>query len=395
MTTIRKAHVSLLAAGTFAAFFSVAGASPKYDVAAYIWPAYQPEPRWAELNLFPDGQGEWQNVLEAKPKWPGHYQPILPLWGCRNDADPKDVAQKIDAAVAAGVNVFIYDWYWYGGRPFLEDALNKGFLGAPNNGKMRFFIMWANHNVDWLWDNKVADKKCSPPRWSGEADPAEFRKIARRWVDKYFRLPNYYRIDGKPVLMIYETGTFVSGMGGDDAAAAGLAYLRELCKEKSLGGLHLMVCDCGYGIDKERVKKLGVDSATMYQYIHWTNTREHTDYASWADLAIRRFDAARADLGVKDYFSHASVGWDTNPRYPAGSVQPSVTNSTPRLFEAALRRAKDWTDANTRKGAPRLITVNSWNEWTEGSYLEPDRRFGTGYLDAVRNVFRPADGQAK
>ena len=54
------------------------------------------------------------------------------------------VARKIDVAVAHGVNVFIYDWYWYGHRPFLESALDEGFLGAPNNGRMRFFPTWAD-----------------------------------------------------------------------------------------------------------------------------------------------------------------------------------------------------------------------------------------------------------
>ena len=367
--------------------FAACAYAADYDIAAYVWPAYQPEPRWAELNLFPKGMGEWQNVLEAEPKWPGHYQPILPMWGCGSDADPEDVARKIDAATNAGINVFIYDWYWYGGRPFLEDALDKGFLGAANNGKMKFFIMWANHNVDWLWDNKVADKKCHPPRWSGEVALDGFREIARRWVAKYFRLPNYYRIDGKPVLMIYELGTFVKGMGGLDAAAEGIAFLRRECEAAGLGGLHLMVCDCGYGVTNENVKRLGVDSATMYQYVHWTPMKEHWEYDSWAAAAQKRFDAAKTELGVKDYFAHASVGWDTNPRYPAESVQTSVTNSTPAAFARALKAAKDWCDANTRPGAPKLITLNSWNEWTEGSYLEPDRRFGTGYLDAVRDVF--------
>ena len=84
---------------------------------------------------------------------------------------------------------------------------------------------------------------------------------------------------------------------------------------------------------------------------------------------------------------HASVGWDTNPRYPAGSVQATAVDSTPEKFEAALRRAREWCDANTPEGAPKLITVNSWNEWTEGSYLEPDTHFEFGYLEAVRRVF--------
>ncbi|MBR1589289.1 MAG: hypothetical protein IJ658_13305 [Kiritimatiellae bacterium] len=75
----------------------------RYDIAAYVWPAYQPEPRWAELGIFKAGKGEWQNVWEAVPKWEGHRQPLKPLWGYENEADPKVVEKKINAAIAHGV----------------------------------------------------------------------------------------------------------------------------------------------------------------------------------------------------------------------------------------------------------------------------------------------------
>ena len=358
-----------------------------YDVAAYVWPAYHNEPRWKELGIFKAGKGEWQSVWEARPKWEGHEQPRRPLWGYENEADPKVVEKKIDAAVSHGVNVFIYDWYWYGGRPFLEDALDKGFLGAPSNGKMKFFIMWANHHVNWLWDNKVEDKKWESPRWRGWVSAEEFKSLTKRWIGKYFRLPNYYRINGKPVLMIYEVGTFVKGVGGVEAAAKALSDFRDDCAKAGLGGVHLMVCD--YKLDPAQLKRLGVDSATIYNFVHWSNPEGNPDYAQWAVKGAERFDAAQRELGLPCYFAHASVGWDTNPRYPASCVTPTAMDSTPAKFEASLRRAKAWCDANTPKGFPKLITVNSWNEWTEGSYLEPDKANGFGYLEAIRRVFRP------
>lgn len=355
-----------------------------YDVAAYVWPAYQPEPRWAELGLFPAGKGEWQSVWEAQPKWVGHDQPRRPLWGYGNESDPAVVAQKIDAAVAHGVNVFIYDWYWYGGRPFLEDGLDKGFLGAPNNGRMKFFIMWANHNVTKLWDSAAADKEWDKAIWPGAVSEREFPVLVRRWIDRYFTRPNYYRIGGKPVLMIYELKTFLDGIGGRDAAQRALAYLRRACEEAGLGGVYLMACD--YALAKSDLAGLGVEGATIYNFVHWAGDGM-CDYASWADRAQQRYGRAQAELGLKDYFAHVSVGWDTNPRYPATTVMGTVTNATPAAFARALEKAKAWTDAHARPGAPKLITVNSWNEWTEGSYLEPDEKFGFGYLEAVRKTF--------
>ena len=363
------------------------------DVATYVWPAYQPEPRWAELGIFKAGKGEWQSVWEAVPKWEGHEQPRKPLWGYTNEADPKDVEQKIDAAVSHGVNVFIYDWYWYGGRPFLEDALDKGFLGAKNNGKMKFFVMWANHNVGTAWDNTMPLVPNEKPIWRGGQTMDEFRKISDRWIRKYFSRPNYYRIQGKPVLMIYEIRRFVEGVGGMERAKAALGHLRDACGKAGLGGVHLMVCD--FALDPRQIRELGVDSATIYNFVHWMNPMAAPDYDEWSSRASERFDRAVKELELPAYFPHASIGWDQNPRYPKTEIMPTVTNSTPAKFEVALRRAKDWAERNTPAGYPKLITVNSWNEWTEGSYLEPDTTWGFGYLDAIKRVFNPKGDEFK
>ena len=82
-----------------------------------------------------------------------------------------------------------------------------------------------------------------------------------------------------------------------------------------------------------------------------------------------------------------SVGWDINARYPKDDSYDIVHGVNPQDFERFARQVKDWADDNIPAGFPKLITVNSWNEWTEGTYLEPDDLFGYGYLDALRTVF--------
>ena len=123
----------------------------------------------------------------------------------------------------------------------------------------------------------------------------------------------------------------------------------------------------------------------MYTYAH--HIYPQGDYATWAAKGLAKLDAEKARLpGLKAYFGHVSIGWDTNPRYP--ETMRNVVNSTPDDFEKALRGVKDWCDRNTPAGYPRLISVNAWNEWIEGSYLEPDEKYGMGYLEAIHKVFR-------
>lgn len=365
-----------------------------YDIAAYVWPAYQPEPRWKELGIFEHGVGEWQNVYEARVKRPGdHVQPRVPLWGYENEADPLVMARKIDAATSAGVNVFIYDWYWYKGRPFLENALNEGFLKAPNQERMQFYIMWANHDVGYAWNNKLVEKTANPPLFDGHVTLEEFREIAQRWVTQYFSRPNYYCIDGKPVVSLYKLDAYVEGVGGLEQAKVGFDYLRDLAKAAGYAGVHIQYTGIVDEKSRPMIQALGVESATLYNWNWGTNifVEPNITYRDWMAQAIpnwdRHFETAQRE-GLR-YFPNVTIGWDRNPRWPAEAWEHVVKNSNPADFEDALRQVRSWMDAHAeQQGGPKLITIYSWNEWTEGGYLEPDELNGYGYLNAIHRVFR-------
>ena len=381
----------LVAAGVawLAGALGTSALAADYDVAAYVWPAYHPAARWAELGIFKDGKGEWQNVYESTKRYPDDLQDARPLWGYENEADPIVVARKIDAATAAGVNVFIYDWYWYEGRPFLEEALEKGFLKAPNNERMRFYIMWANHNVNNLWNNRIGKAAKRNLVWSAKVSDEDFRTIVSHWINAYFKRPNYYRIKGCPVLSIYLAGSFVEWEGLEKAKER-IAYLRTEVRKAGFPDVHIQQI----GAEGAPVR-IGADSMTLYNWNYRTRTRLNSTneteltYRQYGELSLAQFDVTKREAAAigATYYPHLACGWDTNARYPAGEKRNIVHGRNPQDFEMFARRVRDWADANLPAEGPRLITVNSWNEWTEGSYLEPDDRFGYGYLDALRRVF--------
>ena len=361
-----------------------------YDVAAYIWPAYTgDEPR---TRLFwPEGIGEWQTVKNAQPKANGYSWSRKPLWGYQNEADPYVMAMQIEAAVDHGVNVFIYDWYWYDDRPFLENCLNDGFLKAPNCDKMQFYIMWANHDANYTWDKRNAGT-VDQTIWRGAVTREQFMRIGTRWLTQYFTRPNYYKIDGKPVVSIYELNNFVNGLGGVEEACRAMQWLNEEATRYGLPGVHFQFvrwdgkAENISGVDgsvleatPELIRKLGFASLTHYQFVHFTNVTR--DYTVIMEDVKKEWDSILNQYEIP-YFPHVSIGWDNNPRF-LGFRPEIMENNTPENFENALREAKALAD---RTGV-RLITVNSWNEWTETSYLEPDDVYGYGYLEAVKRVF--------
>ncbi|RYG70608.1 hypothetical protein EON80_07490, partial [bacterium] len=117
--------VSTLAMSTLPTQSAAAAPKPrKVEVGAYYFPGYHSEPRMDSYH--PKDWNEWQLMKEAKPRYPGHYQPKIPLWGYEDESDIKVMEKKIAAAADHGVDAFIFDWYDYDG-PFLEKPLNEAF----------------------------------------------------------------------------------------------------------------------------------------------------------------------------------------------------------------------------------------------------------------------------
>ena len=362
----------------------------RYDVAAYLYPAYASDDQ--RLRPFwPSGIGEWETVMTMQQRHPGHYWNRKPLWGYVNEADPAVMEMEIEQATRHGIDIFIFDWYWYDGRPFMETTLDNGFLKAANVDKMQFYLMWANHDVLNLWDTRLASYNENNVIWQGKVDREEFEKICRRNIE-YFKHPQYYKIDGKPVFMIYDLPNLISGLGGVEQAADALQWFRDEVRRAGFPGLELQFAmwavNLNYsGFDKgkdtdpgnELIRALGFDSATHYQFAHFTDmNREYADIVADAEREWQRIDSTYTFT----YYPHISVGWDNSPRTGTSAV---VRNNTPEAFAEALRKARAYVDSHPDR-AP-LITVNSWNEWTETSYLMPCDKFGYGYLEAVKKVF--------
>ena len=363
-----------------------------YDVAAYVWPSYSGDDPRARI-FWPEGLGEWETVRKAAGKRPGHDWPRKPVWGHVNEADRYVMEMQIAAAADHGVNVFIYDWYWYDRRPFLENCLNDGFLKARNNDRMRFYLMWANHDATTLWDIRNSHDQ-QTPIWEGAVDRAEFERLGARLLERYFRHPCYYRIDGKPVLAVYSLDVFLRGLGGIDPAARAMDWLRERAVRAGLPGLHWQLILYGNGTFADgvsgkpasvadAVRRMGWESATQYQMCVHGSADPNLPYPDIAESEAARWPEYAARCGVP-YFPHVAVGWDNNPRF-RDYIPSVVSEATPANVERAFRLARRYVDGHP--GQPPLITVNSWNEWTETSYLQPDDKYGYSYLEAVRRVF--------
>jgi hypothetical protein len=306
------------------------------------------------------------------------------------DNDPKVVERWIDVAVDHGINVFVYDWYWFDGGPFLESALNDGFLKAKNNSEMQFYIMWANHDVKRNYWNHHKFQDDTSILWKGAVDWDNFKPMVDRVINQYFKQENYFKIDGMPVFSIFSVDKLVEGFGGNvDEARKALDYFREEVKKAGFPGLHIQWNQGGGSVMSkdaasrfsQRVNQMGFNSVAMYNM-----GGLNEDYLVYGNNAVKIRTQMDSILDLP-LFPCVSVGWDDTPRFPAKGMKDVVHyHNTPESFAALLSKAKKYADSHPEQ--PKLITINAWNEWVEGSYLLPDMLYGFGYLEAVKKVIK-------
>ena len=318
-----------------------------YEIGAYYFPGWTGRDKWAQLDPFPGR---------------------APLLGYYREGDPEVMDWHIRWAVEHGIAFFVFDWYWDRGRRQLEHALHGGYLNARFRADLRFCLLWANHN---------------PPGSHSEAD---LLALLDHWIAHYFRRPEYYTVDGRPMVVVFSPRRLRDDMG-TEAVRAAIALMRERARAAGLPGLFLVGA---VGPDPASVRALrdeGYDAASGYNY-PTAGMRDPEAREAPYQLAVDGYERiwrAVAQVGAIDYIPVTEPGWDSRPW--EGERALVRTGRTPAAFADMLGRARHFVDRHPVARGRRIVLIEAWNEFGEGAVIEPTRQWGFGYLDAVRGVF--------
>lgn len=385
----------------------------KFDVCAYYFPNFHQDKR--NIPVHGKGWNEWDLVKRAEPRFKGHLQPKIPLWGYEDEADPLVFEKKIEAASNHGVNCFLWDWYWYEDGLFLEKCLEEGYLKSKNKSKVKFALHWGNHT--WKDIHPTLRSSVNNPinLYHGEISEKAFEEMTDYVIENYFSDPDYWKIDGAPYFSVYESNKMISGVGGLKNALKCLERFRKKTIDAGFPNLHLNAVVWGIPIlpgssslanlvgnwldvsedfkePNDIIKYLGYDSVTSYVWVHHVEmpTFPTVEYMDMLKKMKEYWYEASKSYSVP-YYPNVTMGWDASPRtiqsdvfddigYPFTSV---YTNNTPENFQIALEEAKKFLEEENLN----ILNINAWNEWTEGTYLEPDTINKYKYLEAIKNVF--------
>jgi hypothetical protein len=347
-------------------------------IALYL-PQYHPIPE--NDAWWGSGFTEWRNVAKGRPLFRGHYQPRIPAdLGFYDLRVPETRSGQAEMARAHGVEGFCYWHYWFAGRRILELPFTEVLrLKEPD---FPFCLGWANQTWTGVWHG-LRDKILIEQTYPGREDYiAHFHAILPALSD-----PRYMTVNGKPIFYIY------SPLDLPDAR-----YFTDLWRDLALAagfkGLYL-VAEAPESWDP---RAYGFDAAVNTGLLPlltrrpWSQPVQRLKW-EWKRRAGRPTIYRYED--VCEGFVTNRVGplphvtrhvcllpdWDNTPRSgPNGLV---LHGSTPELFRRQVRTA-----LSVGRSEPlehRIAFLKSWNEWAEGNYVEPDLRFGRGYLEALRD----------
>jgi len=343
----------------------------KARVIAFYLPQYHPTPENDEWH----GKGftEWTNVTKARPMFKGHYQPILPSeLGFYDLRVPETRKAQADLAREHGVEAFCYWHYWFGaGKRILERPFNEVLeSGEPD---FPFCLAWANASWTGVWYG-MKDSMLLEQQYLGEEDDTRhFYSLLKAFKD-----PRYLRVDNKPLFFIY------APLHHPDIQRF-MGLWQQLAQSEGLDGVFFVGAVWGseelpnFGgtakIDPFELpaqSKLDRAISLVKQRI-FGYPRRLIDY----DDVIHCLDQR---VLMENEFPIITPNWDNTAR--SGSRGSVITNSTPAKFDVMLRNAINKIEH--RDADRRIVFVEAWNEWAEGNYLEPDVKFGRGFIDVIK-----------
>ncbi|MDP1643936.1 MAG: glycoside hydrolase family 99-like domain-containing protein [Thiobacillus sp.] len=354
---------------------------------AFYLPQYHPVPENDEW--WGRGFTEWRNVVKARPLFPGHYQPHLPAdLGFYDLRLPEVREAQAELAQQYGIHGFCYYHYWFNGRHILERPFNEVLeSGKPD---LPFCLCWANENWTRVWDggekNVLLEQK-----YNHEDDLAHIESLIPAFQDS-----RYIRVNGRPLFLVYRTELMP-----DPKRTAEI--WREACIKAGVGNIYLVrVENFVAGIDPVSI---GFDAAVEFapdgRNMGKQKFREGLPgmLSRWGVIprafvenkvvnygALATGTMGRPEPGFKR-FRCVTPMWDNSARRKKGAR--IVIGSTPALYEKWLKTIVVKTQSQM-KGDERLVFINAWNEWAEGNHLEPDLKWGRGYLEATRRALASA-----
>lgn len=337
------------------------------------------------------GFTEWTNVGKAKPLFRGHYQPRVPAdLGYYDLRMPLVREEQAKLAKEAGVEGFMYWHYWFGNGKTLmanifQEVLESGKPDFP------FCLGWANHS--WTrrtWNSDAALHKDLDLML--QEYPEEDTKIHFDAVLPAFKDKRYITVDGKPLFVIYAPLDHPH-------CAKFIADWRRMAVDAGLKGIHFVGLAGGWEKSYHDVLELGFDAISPSRQWEAQVATNHGRYLHLLRSMFRKYFPRIAPLDTykyKDIIKHLYSKWDKQEnvypqiipnwdRSPRGGRRAVIyTGSTPKLFKKNVEDALDIV--KNKKSEHKIIFLRSWNEWAEGNYMEPDLKFGHGYLDALKEV---------
>lgn len=352
----------------------------KARLIAFYLPQYHPIPENDEW--WGKGFTEWTNVAKTRPLYKDHYQPHVPEeLGYYDLRLAETRIKQASLAKEYGIEGFCYWHYWFAGKRLLERPFNEVLKsGEPN---FPFCLGWANDTWSGVWQGSP-DRTLIEQTYPGRKDEeAHFHSLIEAFFDK-----RYLTVFNKPIFLIYKPYRLPEPKRFID-------HWQEMAVKEGLPGIYFVANTNNMewpaeenGFDAMVPHMPGVTTWYVFNPQPEVKKDEHLvlhkkpDVMSY-DEYIKR---ALPSLDVRfDEYPCVVPNWDNTPR--CGNDGFVLQDSTPELFGLHLREAI--SQVIDRHPDRRIVFFKSWNEWAEGNYVEPDKKFGRTYLEVCKKeVFR-------